>query len=230
MPSNDIRPIVNWLVDGARSTMQAHEMLAELCERLVGCGIPLWRMAVFVRTLHPHIMGRRFVWRPGADIEVLNAPFDLLESAEFRGSPAAEVYASGMPIRRCLADADCPIDFPMLAELRDEGVTDYLASPLLFTDGEIHLATWTTRQPGGFRDVQIEAIESTSLRLRGSPKFARCGERRAICSIPMSATTPASVFSPARFVAVTPKRSMRQSGCPICEASPCWRTVYPRRL
>ena len=160
MPTNDIRPIVDWLVDGARSTMQAHEVLAELCERLVGCGIPLWRVAVFVRTLHPHIMGRRFVWRPGADVEVSDAPFDLLESAEFRGSPVAKVYASGMPIRRRLADADCPIDFSMLAELRNDGVTDYLASPLLFTDGEIHLATWTTRRPGGFTDAQIEAIES----------------------------------------------------------------------
>src|SRR6516225_2395381 len=157
--SSDIRSTVDWLVDGARSAMQAHHVLAELCDRLVGCGIPLWRVAVFVRTLHPHIMGRRFVWRPGAGIEVLDAPFDLLDSAEFRGSPVTKVYASGMPIRRRLADADCPMDFPMLAELRNEGVTDYLASPLLFTDGEIHLATWTTRQPGGFSDAQIEAIE-----------------------------------------------------------------------
>src|SRR6516162_2582212 len=174
MATGDIRSTVDWLVDGARSTMQAHQVLAELCERLLGCGIPLWRVAVFVRTLHPHIMGRRFVWRPGAEIEVLDAAFDLLESAEFRGSPVAEVYASGIPIRRRLADADCPIDFPMLAELRDEGVTDYLASPLLFTNGEIHLATWTTRQPGGFRDAQIEAIESIVAPL------ARVAEVRAL--------------------------------------------------
>ena len=154
--------------------MQAHHVLAELCDRLVGCGIPLWRVAVFVHTLHPHIMGRRFVWRPGADVEVLEAPFDLLESAEFRGSPVAKVYASGMPIRRRLADADCPIDFPMLRELRDEGVSDYLASPLLFTDGEIHLATWTTREPGGFTDAQIEGIETIVAPL------ARVAEVRAL--------------------------------------------------
>src|SRR5262249_6028633 len=230
MATDDIRPIADWLVDGARPTMQAHEMLAELGERLVDCGIPLWRMPVLVLTLHPHIMGRRFVWRPGADIEVHNAPFDLLESAEFRGSPAAEVYASGMPIRRCLADADCPIEFPMLAELRDEWVTDYLASPLLFTDGEIHLATWTTRQPGGFRGSQIEAIESIVAPL------ARVAEVRALRRTARNlldtyvGNTPASVFSPARFGGVTPKRSMRPSGCPICAASPCWRTVCLRRL
>jgi adenylate cyclase len=174
MPTDDIRSTVDWLVDGARSTMQAHQVLAELCGRLVGCGIPLWRVAVFVRTLHPHIMGRRFIWRPGADVEVRDAPFDLLETAEFRGSPVAKVYATGMPIRRRLADADCPIDFPMLRELQDEGVSDYLASPLLFTDGEIQLATWTTRQAGGFTGVQIEGINSIIAPL------ARVAEVRAL--------------------------------------------------
>jgi len=49
------------------------------------------------------------------------------------------------------------------------GVSDYLASPLLFTDGDIHLATWTTRQPGGFTDVQIEGIECII-----APFRARC--------------------------------------------------------
>ena len=174
MTSPDVRSVVDWLVDGARSRMQAHEMLAELCDRLVGCGIPLWRVAVFVRTLHPHIMGRRFIWRPGAGVEVRDAPFDLLESAEFRGSPVAHVYARGKPIRRRLADADCPIEFPMLKELQDEGVSDYLASPLLFTDGEIHLATWTTRRPGGFTDAQIDGIESIVAPL------ARVAEVRAL--------------------------------------------------
>ena len=174
MATGDIRSTVDWLVDGARSTMQAHQVLAELCERLLGCGIPLWRVAVFVRTLHPHIMARRFIWRPGADVEVRDAPFDLLETAEFRGSPVAKVYATGMPIRRRLADADCPIDFPMLRELRDEGVSDYLASPLLLTDGEIDLATWTTRQAGGFTDAQIEGIKSIIAPL------ARVAEVRAL--------------------------------------------------
>ena len=174
MARRDIKSIVDWLVDGARSTMQAHQLVAELCDRLVECGIPLWRVAVFVRTLHPHVMGRRFIWRPEAGVDVREAPFDLFETAEFRGSPVAKVYASGMPVRRRLADADCPIDFPMLRELQDEGVSDYLVSPLLFTDGDIHVATWTTRQPSGFTDVQIEGIESIIA------PFARVAEIRAL--------------------------------------------------
>jgi len=68
------------------------------------------------------------------------------------------VAETGQEIRRRLADADCPMDFPILQDLRDEGVTDYVISPLRFTNDEIHFASWATRQPGGFTDAQIEAI------------------------------------------------------------------------
>jgi adenylate cyclase len=174
MRDPDIRAIVDWLIDGARSAVQPQEVLAQLCDRLVACRIPLWRVAVFVRTLHPQVMGRRFVWRPGTEIESSEAPYELLESAEFRDSPIARVYETGRPIRRRLVDPGGALDFPVLAGLRAEGVTDYLASPLLFTDGAIHAVTCTTRQPGGFTDAQIAGIEAVITPL------ARVAEIRAL--------------------------------------------------
>lgn len=135
-------------------------MLGQLCERLAACGLPLWRVAVFVRTLHPHIMGRRFMWRPDAPVEVASAPYETLESDEYRKSPVVRVYETGLPLRRRLADSDCPMDFAILRDFIADGVTDYLASPLHFTNGEIHVATWTTRAPGGFTDRQIAGLEA----------------------------------------------------------------------
>ncbi|MBV8505484.1 MAG: adenylate/guanylate cyclase domain-containing protein [Alphaproteobacteria bacterium] len=160
MHKADIRAAAEWLTDGARSAPQPQQVLAQLCERLVACGIPLWRVAVFIRTLHPNVMGRRFVWRSGAEVETSEAPFALLDSADFLHSPVARVYETSATIRRKLADPDCAIDFPILAELRAEGVTDYLAVPLFFTDGAIHVVTCTTRQRGGFTDAQIAGIEA----------------------------------------------------------------------
>ena len=174
MPDEEIRAVVNWLVDGARSAPQPHQVLAQLSERLVACGIPLWRVAVFVRTLHPNIMGRRFVWRPGAEVEAREAPYELLESSDFLDSTIARVYLTEKPIRRRLADPNCPLDFPILAELRVEGVTDYLASPLFFTDGTIHVVTCTTRELGGFTNAQIAGIEAIITPL------ARVAEVRAL--------------------------------------------------
>jgi len=174
MPTGEIKEVFDWMIDGARSAPQPVQVLAQLSERLVACGIPLWRVAVFVRTLHPQVMGRRFIWRPGTEIEVSEAPFEMLESADFLENPIAQVYAAGCALRRKLADPDCAEDFPVLAELRAEGITDYLASPLIFTDGAIHALTCTTRQPGGFTDAQIAGIEAIITPL------ARVAEIRAL--------------------------------------------------
>jgi adenylate cyclase len=160
MSTCEIKETADWLIDGARSAPQPIQVLEQLCERLVACGIPLWRVAVFVRTLHPQVMGRRFIWRPGTEVEVSEAPFELLESAAFLEKPIAHVYATGHALRRKLADADCATDFPVLKELRAEKITDYLALPLIFTDGAIHAVTCTTRQSGGFTDAQIAGIEA----------------------------------------------------------------------
>jgi adenylate cyclase len=160
MTTSGIKAVVDWLIDGARSAPQPQDVLAQLSKRLVACGIPLWRVAVFVRTLHPNVMGRRFTWRPDAEVELTEAPFELLETEYFRDSPIARVYQTGVAIRRKLADPDCPEDFPVLADLRAEAVTDYLASPLVFTDGAVHAVTCTTRQPGGFTDEEIAGIEA----------------------------------------------------------------------
>jgi adenylate cyclase len=124
MPDDQIKAIADWLIDGARSAPQPDQVLTQLSERLVACGIPLWRVAVFVRTLHPNVMGRAFFWRPDAEVEIREAPFELLDTADFRDSTPARVYATGAAIRRRLADPDCPLDFPVLGELRAEGATD----------------------------------------------------------------------------------------------------------
>ena len=154
-----VQSVVDWLIDGARSCARSEDVLAELCERMVAAGVPLWRAAVLVTTLHPDIMGRRFMWQEGAGVTTSHARFDILETDEFRISPFSTVYATREPIRRRLADAACPDDFPILRDFRAEGATDYAAFPLSFSDGSIHVATWSTRQADGLTDAQLAAIE-----------------------------------------------------------------------
>jgi len=174
MPEPNTTAIVDWLVDGARSAAQPQDVLAQLCDRLVACGIPLWRVAVFVNTLHPQIIGRRFIWRPDAGVETSEGRFGLFDTPEFRENPVARVYATRNALRRRLADPDCAIDFPILQELRVEGVTDYVALPMFFIDGAVHLVTCTTKEPGGFTGAHIAGIEAIITPL------ARVAEIRAL--------------------------------------------------
>ena len=80
MNAADLKKIADWLIDGARSAANAL-MVAEICERLVGAGLPIWRVGMFVRTLHPDVLGVNFIWKPGAEVIFGTADFDLLESA-----------------------------------------------------------------------------------------------------------------------------------------------------
>jgi adenylate cyclase len=170
----ELASVIAWLAGGARSAPRSQDVLQELCARLVDCGLPLFRVAVFVRTLHPLLMGRSFVWRPDREVVVSDAPFQLLDDTEFLTSPVLRIYKSDQPIRRRLPDPNCPDDFPILADLRAEGISDYLALPLDFTNGEIHVATFTTRQPQGFSAAEIAALEAVG------PPLARVAEVRAL--------------------------------------------------
>ncbi|HEX5077679.1 MAG TPA: hypothetical protein VFV80_00930, partial [Geminicoccaceae bacterium] len=152
--------MVDWLVGGARTARQTQDVLAELCDRLLACGVPLHRVAVFVPTLHPDVMGRRFLWRRGEGVAVTEANYDMLESETYRRSPVRSVYATGEPIRLRIEAPDCPQDYGIFEELRAEGVTDYLIQPLPFTSGEVRAVSWTTMRPGGFTGADLAALEA----------------------------------------------------------------------
>ncbi len=157
MNALDFQKITDWLIDGARSAPSPPQMMADTCERIVQAGLPLWRVGIFVRTLHPDIFGRNFIWRPGAEVEVGTVDFHILDSPEFKSSPLAIVFRQGVEVRGRLDDPQSK-RFPFFDEMRAEGVTDYIALPLLFIDGSVHASSWTTKQPGGFSDEQLNAL------------------------------------------------------------------------
>ena len=48
---SDVHEVLEWLAGGALSGPESQDVLAQLCERMVKAGVPLWRVAVFVTTL-----------------------------------------------------------------------------------------------------------------------------------------------------------------------------------
>jgi adenylate cyclase len=159
MNAPDLQKLTDWLIDGARSAVSPPKMMAETCERLVAAGLPLWRVQVFVRTLHPDIFGFRFVWRPGADVVVTPADFEVPDSPEFKSSPLAILYDKGLEVRFRLDDPESR-RFPFFDDMRAEGVTDYIALPLWLTDGSIHASSWTTKRADGFSHEHLDGLRS----------------------------------------------------------------------
>ena len=167
----NVQPVIDWLIDGALPAGVPGDVLLHLCHRLLAAGMPVYRVAVFVRTLHPNVLGRSFIWQETRDaVEINEAAYDLLDSEQFLKSPIRVVFIEHKEVRRRLCDTDCPMDFSILPDLRGEGVTDFFALPLRFVNREVHAMSFATRAAGGFSDAHLEALR------RVATAFARIAE------------------------------------------------------
>lgn len=163
---------LEWLMGGARTAEQSGDVLGRLCERLVDAGLPLFRVGVFVRTLHPDVYGRSFIWRAGREVAVGEADFNLPETEEFQTSPLTTMLNTGKMVRHRLNEMNDSSSL-VLEELRAEGITDYVAFPIVFTDGSKHGISLQTKEPKGFSETDIAALT------RLVPPLARVAEVRA---------------------------------------------------
>jgi adenylate cyclase len=162
--------LVDWMVDGARPSASAHQIIDAICKGLMASGVPVDRFALFIYTLHPNIAGRRFTWTPKDGVTMSQGKVGLFSTDEYLHNPLPGVVSSRQPLRRRLADPDCPNDYIIIDELRADGFTDYLAQPLVYTTGETNAASWSSKAPDGFSDEAIAALQ------RVNPALARLTE------------------------------------------------------
>jgi len=149
-------PLVDWLLRDAWEAASIPELLARLSRQLVAVGVPLFRANLMVRTLHPQVMGQAHVWTRDADaVETRTLSHERAREEVFLESPFVPILAGRGGVRRRLEGPDAVLDFPVLRDLARQGVTDYVAMPLPFSDGRIHALTLATQRPGGFATAHL---------------------------------------------------------------------------
>jgi adenylate cyclase len=149
-----------WLVTEARQIPDVVDVVAGLCRELIAGGMPLQRLYLAQRTLHPQMAAIGYLWNRGdTAAQVIAREHATLASATFLNSPMRRVYEFGESLlRRRLTGPDAVVDFPVLEELRDGGATDY-AIFAMEVAGEPHGAlSISTNVPGGFSDREIAGI------------------------------------------------------------------------
>ena len=153
-----LQPLFDWLVDGTPGTQSPMVIVGRLCADLRRAGVPIDRATAFVRTLHPHIAGRRFSWNPGLEVATVdNLPWGGTTSKDFLVSPLPDLFATGAEHRSVLRGTG-PLKYSGLEDVRKAGMTDYLALPMKFMGGSVHAITFATAAPDGFTDEQVDAL------------------------------------------------------------------------
>jgi adenylate cyclase len=150
-----VADLFDWLVDGAPGAAGSPEVVTRLATELREGGVQVDRVAAFVTTLHPNVLGRAFQWRLGEPIRVFELTQAIQRSEVFTKSPVAEIMEKGKELRlRATADAE----YAVIRELHTEGFTDFVGLPLRFLSGEIHAITFATKHERGFTDEHLAAL------------------------------------------------------------------------
>ncbi len=150
---------VDWVLREGWDTQNPSELTERFSRMLADSGVPVARLSVFLRTLHPLLIGTAYVWR--ADKSGINSfvlTHETLSSPLFLDSPLVSIFNGAGGVRRRLEGQNPLLDFGILKQLHGEGITDYAAMPMTFSDGQINALTLASSHAGGFSIADLGRV------------------------------------------------------------------------
>lgn len=172
--------LANWLMQEALADRELEPVVTSCCERLQAAGIPLARAYFAFAVLHPlyHAVGITWTRDKGVRVEEYpHVPGGVPEG--YRRSPQYYMLEHNLDILRIrLDDLSAPAAFPIIADLKGDGFTDFLAFSIGFTlpGGRGMIGSWSTDVEGGFTDGDIEHLIRIQRRLAVACKVAIQGQ------------------------------------------------------
>jgi len=155
------RKVLDWLVHDTRSQRFVDNILVDMSERLVASGVPVARVSLHFQTNHPQWRGARLLWRTGlAEAEIDLYGYEVENTQTFLRSPLKVIHDGADELRKNLEEpvVDPTSEASLYTDLREEGLTEYVAWPLDHTLGKRHVVTFSTKRPGGFAAPDIDFL------------------------------------------------------------------------
>jgi len=151
------------IIESGIADVPLNRVVEVALQRVLDAGVPLDRMNVGFRILHPLFDGMSITWTRESGAGVSYAALVDKEGSDFRVSPFYMMLTGGNTEWRLRLDRDAAAErFPLLTQLKEKGFTDYLALIVAFGGAPLHvrsydgLATsWSTRSPQGFSDDDV---------------------------------------------------------------------------
>lgn len=158
-----VTDVSEWLADRSLTGATFGEVLEGCAKRLHAIGVPVSRLHISYQTLHPLFEGMGGTWRYQSGLEL--EEYEYIGGGEYRDrwirSPLKYMLDNNVPfMRRKLVGEEALIDYPILEEFREDGVTEWIGFVVAFTDDQVSgmIGSWTTDRDGGFSDAQLQAL------------------------------------------------------------------------
>ncbi|MDH3231915.1 MAG: adenylate/guanylate cyclase domain-containing protein [Alphaproteobacteria bacterium] len=167
LPPLDVDDMPEWLVGQGLKGLPLDEQFHSFCDRLHGAGFDMARASMGMGTLHPRYGAQTFVWRADQkEVETTMRDRATWQLGDFMQSPVYFMRTTGTPALRRRLDTNQPLEFPILEELREQGMTDYAAQIVPYgriDEGDPDSASGAffscaTTRPGGFDDGHLRQV------------------------------------------------------------------------
>jgi adenylate cyclase len=160
--------IVEWLAGEALQDSEPATLLNDLCQRLRGVGIPIFRCQVAFRVLHPLYDASTLNWTAEKGVVVEHFRPEQTGQEQFLRSPIGHTLAHRLSVfRRRLTGDTALLDFDVLDEFRAMGGTDYVVFMVGFDrmgqNGVI--CSWLGDRASGFTDNEIVQLQRVTREL-----------------------------------------------------------------
>jgi adenylate cyclase len=159
--------IIEWLTSDECHEADDAALAAGLGRRLRTAGLPLDRLTLHLRTLHPEILGRTVAWAPNEAVEIRDREHGIEVSAGFAGSPVRRVMETREPLVVRLDGSSDP-DWLHTDLFQGRGLVEFVLVPLCNADGLVSAACFSTTRPNGFAAQERSVLDRIVPALRNA--------------------------------------------------------------
>jgi adenylate cyclase len=161
--------LARWINEQTLAGTPAGEILGGTCERLLAHGVPLLRGQYGADTLHPLVGGKVFRWMRDKGVETSSYEREQVTTlmASWLQSPYHHLLETGTSLYRFrYPPPDGVYPFPILGELAELGLTDYVACMHRLGEGakigefDCVFSSWASDVPGGFSEDQVALLDA----------------------------------------------------------------------
>ncbi len=158
---NAEQKITTWLLDQGRAAGDMAELLSGLINSVRDAGIPLERVTLGQRTLHPEVAAISYFWsldQGGMTTEQVG--YEMQQSTDYLVSPVRVIMEGGEQVRCRLEGDDPDLEYAFMEGLRDNGYTDYFALGVPLSGGRQQPMSLSIRRAGGFTDAELGTLRA----------------------------------------------------------------------
>jgi len=168
-------PLHAWLIEAGTNDVATETLFDGFCGRLAVAGVPIARGFLSIAGLHPLRRAYSLTWNYGRSVEATDFAHDTMATAVWQTSPFRHMLETKTRrLHRRLVGDDAMLDFEVLREFRDAGMSEWLAliygfgwsaAPVTTNQFGVILSWATSKAVGrgdGWSAVELAAIEELS--------------------------------------------------------------------